>query len=163
MTVGPIAPDDPLFGPVGELFDAYRAHYGQDRSPHATRRWLGEQVAGGRLRVAAAAEAGEAHGLITTTVVPASLTLRTVWMIRDLYVDPARRRSGVARALLRHVAEAARAEGAHRLSLQTETGNTAALRLYESAGFLPVEGLELLNHPLRPAEEHPSHQDGRRR
>ena len=148
VTVGPVVPDDPLFDQVGELFDAYRAHYGQARSPRPARRWLGGQVAEGRLRVAAAVEAGEAHGLITTTVDPASLTLRTFWTIRDLYVDPARRRSGVARALLRHVAEAARAEGALRLSLRTETGNTAALRLYQSAGFLPVEGLEMLNHPL---------------
>lgn len=148
MTIRPISPEDPLFDQVGGLFDDYRAHYGQARSPRATRRWLGEQVAGRRLRVAAAVDAGEARGLITTTVIPASLTLRTVWMIRDLYVAPSHRRTGVARALLGHVAEAARMDGAHRLSLQTETGNATALRLYEAGGFRPVRGLELLNLTL---------------
>jgi GNAT superfamily N-acetyltransferase len=151
VTAGPLAPDDPLFDQAGELFDAYRAHYGEPRAPRATRRWLRDQLTQGRLRMVIATEAGEAgeiHGLITATVVPASLTLRTFWMIRDLYVDPARRRSGVARLLLRHVAEAARTEGALRLSLRTETGNTAALRLYASEGFVPVEGLETLSRPL---------------
>ena len=81
-------------------------------------------------------------------MVPASQTLRTVWLIRDLYVDPVHRRSGVARALLQHVTDAASADGAHRLSLQTETANTAALRLYASAGFESVTGLELLNLKL---------------
>jgi ribosomal protein S18 acetylase RimI-like enzyme len=81
-------------------------------------------------------------------VVPASLTLRTVWLVRDLYVDPDARRTGLARALLDHVADAARAEGAHRLSLQTEPTNTRALDLYAKAGFQPVTDIALLNRVL---------------
>jgi ribosomal protein S18 acetylase RimI-like enzyme len=68
-------------------------------------------------------------------VVPAALTLRTVWLVRDLYVAPEARRHGVARALLAHVAEDARSAGAHRLSLQTETANTHAIELYARNGF----------------------------
>jgi ribosomal protein S18 acetylase RimI-like enzyme len=80
--------------------------------------------------------------------VPASLTLRTVWLIRDLYVDPDSRRHGIARALLADVAGAARAEGAHRLSLQTEAANTRALELYAKAGFEPVTEVALMNRIL---------------
>ena len=39
-------------------------------------------------------------------------------------------------------------EGAHRVSLQTEVGNTAAQALYASFGFEPVTGLTLLNRLL---------------
>src|SRR2546423_10479973 len=85
----------------------------------------------------------------SATVIPASLTLGTAWLIRDLYVGPIHRRGGIARALLHHVIDNARANGAHRVSLQTETENTQALTLYTAIGFQPVTGLQILNLPLR--------------
>ncbi|AXO37897.1 hypothetical protein MicB006_5639 [Micromonospora sp. B006] len=74
--------------------------------------------------------------------------LGTSWSIRDLYVAPLHRRSGTANALLQHVIRDARAAGAHRVSLQTETDNIPALTLYTDIGFQPVTGLELLNLTL---------------
>jgi ribosomal protein S18 acetylase RimI-like enzyme len=102
------------------------------------------------MMIVAAIQAGQARGFITTTVTPASLMLGTAWSIRDLYVAPQCRRSGIARALLQYVVDGARAVGAYRVSLQTEAGNTAALGLYMAAGFQPVSGLELLSLPLAP-------------
>lgn len=95
---------------------------------------------------------GRLSGLLTVSVVPASLTLRTAWLIRDLYVDPVARRRGVARALLANVTDAATRAGAHRLSLQTELDNQPALTLYASAGFAPVTGLALLNLSVADAD-----------
>ena len=58
--------------------------------------------------------------------------------IKSMRTADAHQRKGVARALLRHIESAARAEGIKRLSL--ETGSTApfaaALRLYASEGFM---------------------------
>jgi ribosomal protein S18 acetylase RimI-like enzyme len=81
-------------------------------------------------------------------VAPAALTLRTVWMIRDLYIDPAHRRGGAARTLLAHVVAVAHAEGAHRLTLQTESGNTVAQSLYAAFGFEPVTALTTLSRTI---------------
>jgi ribosomal protein S18 acetylase RimI-like enzyme len=148
-----MTPSHPAFGQVAGLFDDYRAHYGQPRSPGATHGWLADQVAQGRLTIAAALAGGRARGFVTATVLPASLALGTAWSVRDLYVAPPHRRGGVARALLRHVAGAARAAGAARVSLQTEADNTAALALYEAAGFRPVGGLALLSLDLAPGRE----------
>src|SRR4051794_39945464 len=149
MTVtGPVMPGEPLFAPAASLFGAYRAHHGHAGAPEATLRWLRDQVTRGRLRLDVASDSAEALGLITTAVVPASLTLREFWLVRDLYVAPAYRRRGAGRALLGHVAEAARRDGAVRLSLQTEAGNAAALRLYESQGFRPAGELRTLILPL---------------
>lgn len=148
MTMRPVPASGPLFGQAAALFDAYRAHYGQARTPEATGRWLREQVARGRLRIDAATEHGEVRGIITSAVVPASLTLREFWLIRDLYVDPAYRRRGIGRALLGHVAGVARVAGALRLSLQTETVNAAALHLYASCGFRSVGDLRSLTLTL---------------
>ena len=58
--------------------------------------------------------------------------------IKSMRTVDAHQRKGVARALLRHIESAARAEGIRRLSL--ETGSTApfsaALRFYASEGFV---------------------------
>ena len=58
--------------------------------------------------------------------------------LKSMRTADGHQRKGVARALLRHIESAARAEGMERLSL--ETGSTApfaaALRLYASEGFV---------------------------
>jgi GNAT superfamily N-acetyltransferase len=138
MTVVRLTATHPWFPDTVGLFDAYRQHYGANPAPGATEEWIRDQLVTDRLRLFAADGDGLVRGVLTVSVVPASLTLRTVWMIRDLYVDPAARRAGLARELIAHVSEAARAEGAHRLSLQTEPDNIRAIQLYVSAGFQPV-------------------------
>jgi GNAT superfamily N-acetyltransferase len=139
---------NPLLAEAAQLLDEYRQHYGANPAPEAVERWMHEQVTGERMRVYAAGPGDHVLGVCTVAVVPATLTLRTVWLLRDLYVDPDARRTGVARALLASVADAARSEGAHRLSLQTEATNTRALDLYAKAGFEPVTDVALLHRVL---------------
>ncbi|GHJ50359.1 hypothetical protein Cs7R123_77010 [Catellatospora sp. TT07R-123] len=142
-----VTPADPGFGAVAELFDAYRAHYGRQRGFTATRRWLQDQAAAG-FRVYAARELGRPVGFATVATVPASLTLGTVWLLRDLWIEPEHRGAGHARALVGHVIAEARTAGARRLSLTTEQDNTAAQSLYRSLGFAPVEDYLTLNLPI---------------
>jgi hypothetical protein len=54
----------------------------------------------------------------------------------------------VARALVGAVRQAAIAARAIRLSVQTEPGNIAALQLYRTSGFVPVEDIQVLALPL---------------
>ena len=58
--------------------------------------------------------------------------------IPDLYVDPAHRRRGLARALLHACAAEARRRGCHRLVLQSGRHREDAHRLYERFGFVDV-------------------------
>jgi ribosomal-protein-alanine N-acetyltransferase len=58
--------------------------------------------------------------------------------ILTLAVAPEARRGGVARALLAAAARAAREAGAVKLFLEVSARNTAALALYQSAGFTTV-------------------------
>jgi len=144
-----MTPSHQVFGQVAVLFDDYRAHYGQPPSPRFARDWLHGQLAQHRMMIGAAIHAGQACGFITATVIPASLMLGTAWSVRDLYVAPQQRRSGIAHALLQHVVDGACAAGANRVSVQTEADNAPALRLYTAVGFQPVSGLELLSFSLR--------------
>jgi GNAT superfamily N-acetyltransferase len=137
-----------LFPQVVTLFDDYRGHYGANPAPEATDRWLREQLTWDRVRIFTAIHGDTITGFVTVAILPAALTLRTVWMIRDLYIDPAHRRGGASRTLLAHVVAVSHAEGAHRLSLQTEIGNSTARALYASFGFEPVAGLAMLSRSL---------------
>ena len=137
-------PGDDDFQSFVELFDRYRAHYGQPADQDRSRAWLTDATTTGPMRAFHARVEGVAAGMCLIAICPASLSLGEFWMVRDIYVDPQWRRTGVARALLDAVRAAAQQSGALRLTLQTEDDNVAALRLYERYGFGPVTGLRHL-------------------
>jgi GNAT superfamily N-acetyltransferase len=135
---------------LAEIFDLYRAHYGE--APDAVRAasWLEENLGTLRLRAFVAEDGARFVGFAITTDIPASLRLAHFWQVRDLFVLPTHRRLGVGRALLASVRAAATAAGALRLVLQTEDDNDAALRLYADSGYAPIEGYCSLVLPLDP-------------
>lgn len=61
--------------------------------------------------------------------------------LEELYVAPQRRGQGIGRALLEAAMTAAREAGAARMDIGTSEDDTAALGLYESAGFTNLERL----------------------
>lgn len=65
-------------------------------------------------------------------------TTRTV-EIKRIYIAPASRGLGAGRALLAWLERHAVAAGAHRAILETGVRNTAALGLFTSAGYQPVD------------------------
>jgi len=56
-------------------------------------------------------------------------------VLHDLIVDPANRRRGVGRMLLRAVLEQLKARGTPRVVLTTAEGNDAAIKLFSNTGF----------------------------
>ncbi len=60
--------------------------------------------------------------------------------IKRMYVVARARRSGLARAMLTHLEETARAAGAEAMVLETGLRQPEAIALYESAGYRPVAG-----------------------
>jgi ribosomal protein S18 acetylase RimI-like enzyme len=143
-----IAPTGKEIEALAEIFDLYRAHYGEASDVSRSAGWLDENVRTSRLCVFVAEDREQFVGFAVTTEVPASLRLTHYWQIRDLFVLPTHRRLGVGRALLASVREAAIASGALRLVLQTEDDNEPALRLYADSGFAPIKGYCSLSLPL---------------
>jgi GNAT superfamily N-acetyltransferase len=150
MDVSEVVPGAHGFQSFVELFERYRAHYGQTADRNRSQAWLTDATTTGPMRAFLARVDGVAAGMCLIAICPASLTLGEFWMVRDVFVDPRWRRTGVARALLDAVRAAARQRGALRLALQTEDDNVAALRLYEQYGFGPVTGLRHLMLALAP-------------
>jgi ribosomal protein S18 acetylase RimI-like enzyme len=60
--------------------------------------------------------------------------------LEELYVVPDLRGNGLGRALLEAAMETARGQGAEQMELGTSEDDTAARKLYESAGFINREG-----------------------
>ena len=58
--------------------------------------------------------------------------------VKRMYVDPAWRGRGLSRAVLAEVERHARALGYHRVVLETGALQTAAIGLYEAAGYTPI-------------------------
>jgi GNAT superfamily N-acetyltransferase len=136
---------------IADLFDQYRAHYGEAPDRERSSAWLQRNISAGVLSVFTADANGEMVGLALTMTVPASVRLGHYWLIKDLFVVPQWRRVGIARALLSHIHSTAVSAEALRLVVQTEADNSNALRLYEGSGFVPIEGYRSLVRPLDPA------------
>ena len=135
---------------LAEVFDLYRAHYGEDSDTSRSACWLDENLSTSRLRVFVAEDSGRLVGFATTMEVPASMRLAHFWQIRDLFVLPTHRRLGVGRALLASVQAAAITSGALQLVLQTGDDNDPALRLYADSDYTLIKGYCSLMLPLGP-------------
>jgi GNAT superfamily N-acetyltransferase len=59
--------------------------------------------------------------------------------VKRMYVAPSARRRGLARLMLTHLEDDARAAGADVMILETGTAQPEAMALYEAAGYEPVE------------------------
>ncbi|MFH7595962.1 GNAT family N-acetyltransferase [Streptomyces racemochromogenes] len=123
---------------AAELFRGYLEFYEvKVEDPDRPREFLAERIA----RDESLVLLGEVAGLGTVGFAQvyrtfSSLTLRPAWVLNDLYVAPAGRRTGAGRALLREVLERARQAGVVGVQLETAYDNHVAQGLYESEGFV---------------------------
>ncbi|MEU9159067.1 GNAT family N-acetyltransferase [Streptomyces sp. NPDC048424] len=123
------------------LFRGYLDFYEVDlEDPDGPREFLAERIAKDESLVLLA----EVPGLGTVGFAQvyrafSSLSLSTAWVLNDLYVAPAGRRTGAGRALLREVLRRAREAGVSGVQLETAYDNTVAQGLYEAEGFVREE------------------------
>jgi ribosomal protein S18 acetylase RimI-like enzyme len=115
------------------LVDAYRHGGGVVDAYEPWRAWFTSdpEFAPHACLIAASAEA----------VVGAALCWSTGF-VKDLCVEEAYRRRGLGEALLREQAARFRRRGVDTLELKVDAANTAAVRLYQRAGFRIVERIE---------------------
>ncbi len=118
------------------LYDAYRQFQGVAPDPAAARKFLAQRLRLGESVVLLARTAdGSAVGFAQLFHIYSSISLASVYILNDLYVDLAARRCGVAGLLLDESELFARRMGAVRLSLNTAVDNLHAQKLYEARGW----------------------------
>ncbi|MFI8102595.1 GNAT family N-acetyltransferase [Streptomyces sp. NPDC086023] len=117
--------------------------------PERPRAYLAERMAKGESTVLVAERDGVGIvGFAQVYPTFASLEMRPVWVLYDLFVAPSGRRSGAGRALLRDVLERARVAGVAGVQLETAYDNDTAQALYEAEGFVR-EKFHVYFHGLR--------------
>ncbi|MEV8530674.1 GNAT family N-acetyltransferase [Streptomyces sp. NPDC051211] len=123
------------------LFRGYLDFYGvQVEDPEQPRAFLADRMRAGESLVLLAEVAGK--GTVGFTQVYrtfSSLSMKPLWILNDLYVAPAGRRTGAGRALLLETVRRAREAGAAGVQLETAYDNRIAQALYESEGFVREE------------------------
>ncbi len=117
------------------LFDGYRQFYGQASDVGAARDWLRSRLRFGESKVLLARRNGEPAGFAQLYPMFSSVRMARTWILNDLFVLPATRRQGIARALLDAAAGFARDDGAAAIQLETTRDNTAARATYRDAGW----------------------------
>jgi GNAT superfamily N-acetyltransferase len=140
VTVRPAVPGDE---PV--ILAMIRALAAFEREPDAvvaTEAMLAENLFGPGAHVHAhiAERAGKAVGLALWFLNYSTWTGRPGLYLEDLFVDPAERKSGVARALMVALAEEALARGCARMDWAVLDWNTEAMTFYERIGARRHEG-----------------------
>jgi len=120
---------------LAPLFDGYRQFYGRASDAAAAESFLRERFDHGESVIFLAHAGGEAAGFTQLYPSFSSISLARTFILNDLFVLPARRRTGVGSALLRAATEHARALGAVRVTLNTDIGNTSAQAVYEARGW----------------------------
>ncbi len=120
---------------VVPLFDAYRQFYGHPPDAAGSRTFLRDRLSHEDTVIFLALLDERAAGFTHLFPAFSSVACRRLWLLNDLYVSPAARRSGVARALLDRARDHAVETGACGIELSTAHTNVDAQRLYESLGY----------------------------
>lgn len=119
------------------LFDAYRVFYQRASDRALARAFLQERLQRGESVIFIIRDAaGEALGFTQLYPSFSSVSARRIWVLNDLFVAPAARQRGVARALMERARAFAAETGALRLVLETAEDNRPAQALYESLGYV---------------------------
>jgi ribosomal protein S18 acetylase RimI-like enzyme len=122
---------------IAPLFDAYRAFYGEASDLARARAFLLERFQHSQSILFIATHNNDvAIGFTQLYPSFSSVSVARIFILNDLYVTPAARRSGAAARLLKTAANYGRAVGAKQLVLSTAVSNEPAQALYVAEGWI---------------------------
>lgn len=127
LTIRPVVSSD------SEAWLRMVVDYDPDNAPHAERDWERLMSGNANARCLIADVEGEPAGFVHTLVHDFIFRRRPCCYLADLYVRPAFRRRGVARAMLNRVIEDAKRDGCGRVYWLTKDNNPARA-LYDEVG-----------------------------
>jgi ribosomal protein S18 acetylase RimI-like enzyme len=118
------------------LFDQYMVFYGQPSDPERYKVYLIERLINNEATVYHAFnEELESIGFVLNYQTFSSVSLGRIVVLNDLFVVPAARQKGVAKALIECSFNLAEETGSVRVDLGTAKTNSNAQALYEQLGF----------------------------
>ncbi|MBS1529026.1 MAG: GNAT family N-acetyltransferase [Bacteroidetes bacterium] len=122
-------------GLVVGLFDKYRQFYKQPPDIGLAERFIQERLANNESVIFVATDGTVPAGFTQLYPQCSSVCAVRNWILNDLYVDNAYRKTGVGRALIDQAMAFAKSQAATFVQLETAVDNYSAQRLYEAIGF----------------------------
>lgn len=125
---------------TAELFDQYRQFYLQDKSLSLARQFIEERIRQQDSMIYLAL-ADDLRGMGFVQLFPSfsSVAMQRTYILNDLYVNPAFRQRGVAKALMQTAKAFAAKNGASSIKLATAKSNIAAKSLYDDLGYQLID------------------------
>lgn len=122
---------------VYELFDKYRVFYKQPSDIETAKNFIQERLNNNE-SVIFVALSGNETPIGFTQLYPkySSMRVSKNWVLNDLYVEKAFRKSGTGTALIQAAMDFAKQNGATFVELSTAIDNYTAQNLYEQIGFV---------------------------
>ncbi len=120
---------------LAPLFEGYRRHFTGADDAESGRAFLAERLQRADSVLYVADERGSLRGFIQLYPLFSSWYARRLWFLSDLYVDPAFRGRGLARALVARVEQHARDTGARGLMVEIPHAEPHLVGFYEGAGY----------------------------
>jgi GNAT superfamily N-acetyltransferase len=120
---------------IAPLFDGYRQFYKKPSDLVRARQFIKDRLIRHESVIFLAMDEDQALGFTQLYPSFSSTSMQRLWILNDLFVAPAGRRSGVGEALLERARQFAVEDGAKGLMLETAVTNTTAQKLYERLGW----------------------------
>ena len=125
---------------VAPLFDAYRQFYEQTADLPSATRFLRERLQNQESVILLASnDRQQVIGFCQLYPSFCSVQAKPIYLLYDLFVSPAARRSGAARVLLQAAEKLAAEGGRVRMDLTTAKTNSSAQAVYASLGWVRDE------------------------
>lgn len=120
---------------VARLFDLYRQFYECPPDLGVARSYIADRMAADESLIWIALDGDRGRGMVQCYPTFCSVQAVKRWILYDLYVDADVRGTGLGERLMGVAHEAARADGAKRVDLETAHDNVVGQGLYEKLGY----------------------------
>ena len=121
---------------ISRLFNLYRIFYKEEDNPEGTHQFIKERLENSDSTIFVSINDDESlNGFVQLYPSFCSVSMITILILYDLFVDPEMRTSGIGRDLMNKASDYARENGFKRLELSTAKDNFIGQSLYESLGY----------------------------
>lgn len=121
---------------LAPLFDAYRVFYKKDSDLQAAITFLEERLSKDESVVFMVYDGEKAVGFTQLYPLFSSVSMAPLWLLNDLFVDPAYRGQKIGKQLLEAAKDHCKVTNAKGVSLETEKTNLIGNQLYPKMGFV---------------------------
>ena len=121
---------------VAVLLEEFRLLYGAPPDLEKTLQYLKDRFENEQSKIFIALDGNEYLGFCQMYPTFSSISLKKLYILKELYVVKSHRKKGVAKELIQHAEKSAKRFNTIGLIIETRITNQSALKFYDSVGYL---------------------------